>query len=67
MSDANESAATVVAALLAGLLRGPAGAQQVTVPPALPAGLAIVSFDHASASLNWDDSGDGSITHYQLE
>ena len=56
----------ILIAVLALFLAGaPARAQEGSAPDA-PTGLTVASVSHDSVELDWDDSGDSSITHYQV-
>ena len=55
----------LIAALALFLASAPARAQEGSAPDA-PTGLIVASVSHDSVELDWDDSGDSSITHYQV-
>ena len=55
----------LIAALALFLAGAPARAQEGSAPDA-PTGLTVASASHDSVELDWDDSGDSSITHYQV-
>ena len=55
----------LIAALALFLAGTPARAQEGSAPDA-PTGLTVASVSHDSVELDWDDSGDSSITHYQV-
>ena len=55
----------LIAALALFLAGDPARAQEGSAPDA-PTGLIVASVSHDSVELDWDDSGDSSITHYQV-
>ncbi len=55
----------IIAALALFLAGAPARAQEGSAPDA-PTGLTVASVSHDSVELDWDDSGDSSITHYQV-
>ena len=55
----------LIAALALFLAGSPARAQEGSAPDA-PTGLIVASVSHDSVELDWDDSGDSSITHYQV-
>ena len=55
----------VIAALAMAMLFSPVQAQEGSAPDA-PTGLTVASVSHDSVELDWDDSGDSSITHYQV-
>ena len=55
----------LIAALALFLAGAPAQAQEGSAPDA-PTGLTVASVSHDSVELDWDDSGDSSITHYQV-
>ena len=55
----------LIAALALFLAGAPVQAQEGSAPDA-PTGLTVASVSHDSVELDWDDSGDSSITHYQV-
>ena len=55
----------LIVALSLFLAGAPARAQEGSAPDA-PTGLTVASVSHDSVELDWDDSGDSSITHYQV-
>ena len=55
----------LIVALALFLAGAPAQAQEGSAPDA-PTGLTVASVSHDSVELDWDDSGDSSITHYQV-
>ena len=55
----------LIAALALFLAGAPARAQEGSAPDA-PTGLIVASVSHDAIELDWDDSGDSSITHYQV-
>ena len=55
----------LIAALALFLAGAPVQAQEGSAPDA-PTGLIVASVSHDSVELDWDDSGDSSITHYQV-
>ncbi len=55
----------LIAVLALFLASAPARAQEGSAPDA-PTGLTVASVSHDSVELDWDDSGDSSITHYQV-
>ena len=54
-----------MAALAMAMLFSPVQAQEGSAPDK-PTGLTVASVSHDSVELDWDDSGDSSITHYQV-
>ena len=55
----------LIVALSLFLAGAPARAQEGSAPDK-PTGLTVASVSHDSVELDWDDSGDSSITHYQV-
>ena len=54
-----------MAALAMAMLFSPVQAQEGSAPDK-PTGLTVASVSHDSVELDWDDSSDSSITHYQV-
>ena len=56
----------ILIAVLALFLAGASARAQEGSAPDAPTGLTVASVSHDSVELDWDDSGDSSITHYQV-